>query len=118
LPLGILAGEFAKVEQFFYGSHDCQLFVCSDGAVDTVAPEADMLRGMQVLLGAAQHDNADERLQQILQVLDKKLQGGAALDDIALMMVKCPGEHQHTADTLLSKTPKACCRHAATVRGA
>lgn len=106
LPLGILKqDEFdAKVEQFFYGSHDCQLFVCSDGAVDTVAPEADMLRGMQILLGAAQHDNADERLQQILQVLDKKLHGGAALDDIALMMVKCPGERQHTADTLLSKT--------------
>lgn len=106
LPLGILgANEFdAKVEQFFYGSHDCQLFLCSDGAVDTVAPEADMLRGMRLLLDAARDAEAGERLQQVWQVVEQKLQGKAALDDIALMMVKCPGETQSTTENLRSKT--------------
>jgi CheY-like chemotaxis protein len=106
LPLGILGqSEFdAKVEQFFYGGHDCQLFLCSDGAVDTVAPEADMLRGMQVLLNAARDEDACQRLQQVWQVVEQQLQGRAALDDIALMMVKCPGEYQSPVDTLMSRT--------------
>lgn len=106
LPLGILRQEEfdAKVEQFFYGNHDCQLFLCSDGAVDTVAPDADMLRGMRVLLDAAMHDVADERLSQIWQAVEQKLQGRPALDDIALMMVKCPGECKNASDTLMSKT--------------
>ncbi len=106
LPLGILGQqEFdANVEQLCYGNNDCQLFLCSDGAVDAVAPAADMRRGMQTLLGAAQHENEGVRLAQIMRVLDQHLQGRAALDDIALMMVTCPGESQNAADTLMSKT--------------
>ncbi|HEY6095831.1 MAG TPA: fused response regulator/phosphatase [Gallionellaceae bacterium] len=105
LPLGILEqNEFdADIEQFFYGVHDSQLFLCSDGAVDTVAPEADMLGGMQVLLNAARDVYPRNRLHQILHVVNQKLLGRAALDDIALMMVKCPGESAEASDTMKLK---------------
>ncbi len=105
LPLGILGQEEfdAGAEQFFYGNNNYQLFLCTDGAVDTVAPGADMLRGMQVLLDAARHEHAEQRLSMIQQVVNQHLHGRPALDDVALMMLRCGGEGKDDAASVSRK---------------
>jgi len=63
-----------------------------------------MLRGIQALLDGADHANAGERLQRIWSVVERRLQGRAALDDIALMMVKCRKKPESEADAGMSQT--------------
>lgn len=106
LPLGILGQqEFDnRVEQFFYGKHDCQLFLCSDGAVDSVAPDDNMMAGMLALLHATHHDQPSQRLQQVREEVERHLQGHPALDDIALMMVTCPGDMRNAAGTSMAQS--------------
>ncbi|HEU0187608.1 MAG TPA: fused response regulator/phosphatase [Gallionellaceae bacterium] len=106
LPLGILGQqEFDnRVEQFFYGKHDCQLFMCSDGAVDSVAPEDNMMAGMLTLLRATRHEQPSRRLLQARQEVERHLQGRPAFDDIALMMVNCPGDTCDASGTPMAQT--------------
>ena len=93
LPLGILnPNSFDdEVTHFHYGNNRCQLLLCSDGAVDSADPSS-MELGMSYLLQAASAENVKERLSGMVKMLERKLKGKSALDDIALILMDCPAE--------------------------
>ncbi|MBI3903643.1 MAG: fused response regulator/phosphatase [Nitrosomonadales bacterium] len=96
LPMGVLkADEFDdEVEHCHYGEQGCQLLLCSDGAVD-IADAASMADGMGRLLQAAQAVDAPAaRLSAMVGMLEARLAGKPAFDDIALILIDCPQESE------------------------
>ena len=93
LPLGVLdSGKFNdEVVHYHYGNRRCQVLLCSDGAVDS-ADSASMEIGMSHLLQAACTENMAARLPLMVGMLEQKLAGKQAHDDIALILVDCPAE--------------------------
>ena len=93
LPLGILnPGYFSdEVTHFHYGKNHCQLLLCSDGALDSTDPGS-MELGLSHLLQIAGSEKPGERLSAMVRMLEQKLQGKLAHDDIALILVDCPVE--------------------------
>jgi len=94
LPLGILASDKFddEVMHYHYGDYRCQVLLCSDGAVD-IADAGSMEIGMSHLLQAARTDNRGERLPTIIRMLEQRLEGLQATDDIALILLDCPAEN-------------------------
>jgi CheY-like chemotaxis protein/anti-sigma regulatory factor (Ser/Thr protein kinase) len=95
LPLGILnPNNFDdEVTHYHYGNHRCQILLCSDGAIDSADPGS-MKSGLNHLLEAAHTDIMVERLPGMIKMLEHKLAGKRAHDDIALIMLDCPAEDQ------------------------
>ena len=93
LPLGVLDPDKFddEVVHYHYGNRRCQVLLCSDGAVDS-ADSASMEIGMSHLLQAARTENIAERLPLMVGMLERKLAGKQAHDDIALILVDCPAE--------------------------
>jgi CheY-like chemotaxis protein/anti-sigma regulatory factor (Ser/Thr protein kinase) len=93
LPLGILNPNAFddEITHYHYGSNHCQLLLCSDGAVDSADPGS-MELGMSHLLQAMRSEIFSERLSGMVRMLEQKLAGKSAHDDIALILVDCPAE--------------------------
>lgn len=91
LPLGILDPDKFddEVMHYHYGNSRCQILLCSDGAVDSADPGS-MEMGMSHLLQAAHTENMAERLPGMVRMLERRLAGKPAHDDIALILVDCP----------------------------
>jgi len=98
LPLGVLdPQEFDdEVTHYHYGNQHCQILLCSDGAVDSA--NADSMRlGMSYLLQAAHSRDVSERLPNMVRMLEQKLAGKQAHDDIAMILIDCPAAGLATA---------------------
>jgi len=95
LPLGILNPNFFDdaVTHFHYGKFPCQILLCSDGAVDSADPGS-MEKGMSYLLQAAREVNPADRISGMVGMLEQRLAGKQAHDDIALILVDCPAEEE------------------------
>jgi CheY-like chemotaxis protein len=93
LPLGVLDPDKFddEVVHYHYGNRRCQILLCSDGAVDS-ADTGSMEIGMSHLLQAAHIENMAERLPSMVRMLEQKLEGKQAHDDIALILVDCPAK--------------------------
>jgi len=93
LPLGILnPTHFSdEVAHYHFGNNPCQLLLCSDGAIDSADPGS-MELGLSHLLQVARSEKSGERLSGMVRMLEQKLEGKPALDDIALILVDCPVE--------------------------
>jgi anti-sigma regulatory factor (Ser/Thr protein kinase) len=106
LPLGILNPNYFddEVMHYHYGNNRCHLLLCSDGAVD-VADPVSMEIGMAQLVRAACTENMAERLPGIVNMLEEKMAGKKALDDIALILIDCQAED--LAEIAASQQPEA-----------
>ena len=109
LPLGILNPNLFddEVMHYHYGNHRCQLLLCSDGAVDSADPGS-MEIGMTHLLKEARTENLADRLPHMIRMLERKLEGKQAHDDIALILVDCPAEE---TEEVLAATEQPLSRH-------
>lgn len=99
LPLGILnpANFNDEVAHYHYGNNHCQLLLCSDGAIDSADPGS-MELGLSHLLQVARAEKIGERLPGMVRMLEQKLEGKPAHDDIALILVDCPVEDTSQLD--------------------
>ena len=93
LPLGILnPSHFSdEVAHYHYGNQHYQLLLCSDGAIDSAEPGS-MELGLSHLLQVARSEKTGDRLSGMVRMLEQKLEGKPAHDDIALILVDCPVE--------------------------
>ena len=105
LPLGILnPNNFDdEVTHYHYGNNNCQLFLCSDGAVDS-ADLTSMEGGLSLLLHEARTPHIEDRLPGMVKLLKQKLNGSPAHDDIALILLDCPAENSE--ELSLSVSPE------------
>jgi len=93
LPLGVLAtDEFdATVEHGYYGVEPSQIFMCSDGAVES-AGDGQLQVGLDMLLDCASKSSPNHRFDNILRMLEAHFRDRPAQDDVALVWVECPTE--------------------------
>jgi DNA-binding response OmpR family regulator len=93
LPLGVLdAEEFDDaVTSYHYGNRNCQLLLCSDGALSGV-DFADTQSGMAQFLEVALRVDAQHRLPSMVELLERNLAGKRPSDDIALILLDCPAK--------------------------
>jgi DNA-binding response OmpR family regulator len=92
LPLGVLAPAEMDVVPEYYtlSGRSGKLLMCSDGATE-ISLEEGLELGQNGILSCARHSSAGSFFDRVVDVLKGHLGAAQPVDDIALIVVDCPG---------------------------
>jgi len=105
LPLGILPPyKFDDMVTYCrYDNSQCQVLMCSDGAINN-ASSGGLESGMAHLLQVAQTENQSDWLSAMVKILPNQLANRCAHDDIALILLDCPADEVEEFNSLAQVT--------------
>lgn len=95
LPLGVsAASETLSIPETFDCASTAHLVLVSDGVIEASSPGGTLFNEISLLSALAQAPSSDAMIASIHQALDAHLHGGAAHDDMSVLIIDCPSRQR------------------------